>query len=294
MRILVRGYEGYPELLEQVPGAPPLLYVRGRLGAESFRVGVVGSRSCTAYGVEQAERFGYALAEHGLSLVSGGARGIDTAAHRGALRSGTDMEPTVAVLGCGLSRAYPPENARLFDEIAERGAVVSELPMLAEPLAQNFPARNRLISGMSLGVLVIEAGTKSGALITARLAAEDHGREVMVIPGRVDSPSSAGSLELLKMGGAHCVTEPGDVMHLLKRDAELLHQARDAEDVPKVAPPADPVQAEVLEAIAGGASSGEAVVELTGLDAGAVRSAITMLEISGRVAREGIALRVRV
>ncbi len=288
----------YPPLLKAIPAAPPILMVRGTLephARDTYTVSIVGSRKSTHYGIEQAGRFASSLARSGMTLVSGGARGIDTAAHRGAIDGGGR---TIAVLGCGIARSYPPENTELFDRIAEgNGAVVSELPAQTGPNAENFPARNRIISGLSLGVVVIEAGRKSGALITARHAVEDHGREVMGLPGRVDSPASDGTHDLLRQG-AHLVTDPGDVVEILETHARHLHAGAHAaiatdparpdrsEPDPKPIGDVSDTQRAILEAIEQPRTPDQ-IAEDTGLDAGTLRAELTMLEIAGRIRRAG-------
>src|SRR5690606_27078295 len=203
----------YPPLLREIPNPPLVLYMKGDLQPRDLNaVAIVGSRKCSHYGREQAERFGSLLAGAGVTVISGGARGVDSAAHRGAIRHPDGR--TIAVLGCGIDITYPPENQSLFEQIAARGAVISEYPIGTQPLAENFPRRNRIVSGMSRGVLVIEADTRSGALITARQAADDHNRPVMAIPGRVDNPLSAGPHALIR-DGATLVTSLEDILDAL-------------------------------------------------------------------------------
>lgn len=320
----------YPTLLRSIPNPPRLLFLRGQLpraqqGADPgtwHGLGIVGSRRCTAYGIEQAERFAAAIASAGITIVSGGARGIDTASHRASLRV---RGSTVAVLGCGLAHDYPPENRDLFDRIAgEGGAVVSELPLDTPPAADNFPARNRIISGMSLGVLVIEAPKRSGSLITAREASENQGREVMALPGRVDSPASAGSLELIRDGAA-LITCPADVINTLEtaarhhfagthavftgqlfKDDQQPHRASsddqqeklddhhpdqpassgaDHSELAATPPPTDDLT-RILQSCRQG-NDPDTIARDTGIAAHRVRAQLTMLELTGRVKRQG-------
>ena len=191
------GDEGYPELLAAIHSPPPILYVRGTIEPKDrVAVAIVGSRQASQYGSAMAEQISGELAERGVTIVSGMARGIDAAAHRSALRA---AGRTIAVLGCGLGVTYPPEHAELADQIAEQGALISEFPIFTPPKPGHFPQRNRIISGLARGIVVIEAGLKSGALITANYALE-QGRDVFAVPGQVTSRSSRGCHQLIKAG----------------------------------------------------------------------------------------------
>jgi DNA processing protein len=210
-RILTLSDPDYPALLREIPDPPPIMYVRGTL-PDRPGLAVVGSRGASSYGLSNARTLADGLARAGFVVVSGLARGIDTAAHEGALAAGG---PTVAVLGNGLSGIYPPENIRLADRIVDNGALVSEFPFFTAPEPRNFPMRNRIISGMTLGTLVVEAAQKSGSLITARLAAEQN-REVFAVPGSIRSFKSTGTHSLLKQG-AKLVESLDDILEELPR-----------------------------------------------------------------------------
>jgi len=210
----------YPPVLRRIYDPPPILYVKGTLCREdNLAVAIVGSRRCSLYGQEQASRLAHLLAAAGFTIVSGMARGIDTAAHTGALAG---EGRTIAVQGCGLSRVFPPENAKLFELISASGACICELPVRAEPLAEHFPPRNRIIAGLSLATIVVEAGLRSGALITAKTALESN-REVMAVPGKVDSPLSQGPHYLIKQG-AKLIESVEDVMEALGYVGEQLKE----------------------------------------------------------------------
>lgn len=197
----------YPPLLLQIPDPPPFLYVFGSLAGSVNSIAVVGSRNASNYGISNTKRLCSALATHNITIISGMARGIDTSAHIGAIEGGGK---TIAVLGSGLERIYPRENRNLFFRIADNGAVVSEFPLFTEPMAYNFPRRNRIISGMALGTVVVEAAKRSGSLITARLAAEQN-RDVFAVPGNISSNMSRGTHYLIKQG-AKLVERAEDIL----------------------------------------------------------------------------------
>lgn len=214
----------YPPRLKEIYDPPPLLFARGRVDLlRTLMLGVVGTRRPTAYGTAAASRLAKDLASAGLTIVSGMARGIDTAAHRAVLEAGRD---TVAVFGCGVDELYPTENRKLAQQIGEKGLIISEFPMGAPPYPQNFPVRNRIISGLSAGVLVVEGGEYSGSAITAKLAAEQN-REIFAVPGSIMSKMSWGPNLLIKQG-AKLVQEWNDVVVELEAEdrRRLVDQCR--------------------------------------------------------------------
>lgn len=294
--LLTLDDDDYPALLRHISDPPPLLYVRGELLREdAVALAIVGARKCTAYGREQADRLASQCAQAGLSIVSGGAYGIDAAAHHAAVRV---RGRTIVVLGSGLADAYPKQNRPLFDQIVNEGlgAVVSELPMRTPPQRENFPRRNRIVSGLALGVLVVEASSRSGALITARLAAEDHGREVMAVPGRVDSLASQGCHKIIREGWATLVTNAADVLDALGETGELLKAGvtvdRDGGEVDGAASPSlfeqnlTDSQRKIVAAL-DEALALDQLAAATGLAVHVVQADITMLQIRGVIAREG-------
>ena len=186
----------YPRSLLNIYDFPPVLYVKGTLDSNDINIAVIGSRRASTYGTFLTERLSRELAGKGITIVSGMARGIDSAAHKGALLG---RGRTIAVLGSGIDVIYPPENVDLYNNIARQGAIITEFPFESEPKGFHFPARNRIISGMSLGIVVVEASEKSGSLITARLGL-DQGKEIFAVPGSIDAPGSKGTHKLLKEG----------------------------------------------------------------------------------------------
>ncbi|MCP5003877.1 MAG: DNA-protecting protein DprA [Planctomycetes bacterium] len=229
VQIVPLSSEDYPPNLNEIYDPPLILYIKGNVKkVDSIAIAIVGSRKCSYYGQAQAERLARQLAEVGFCVVSGMARGIDTNAHIGAIKGNGR---TLAVLGCGLSNIYPRENRELMERIASQGAVISELPMSTPPNSRNFPPRNRIISGLSLGVLVIESTLMSGSLITTRWALE-QGKEVFAIPGNIDNNYSKGTNKLIKEG-AKLVEEINDIIEEFGPLSESLHISdnRKVEDI---------------------------------------------------------------
>jgi len=290
VRLIIRRTDAYPRLLHHIPDPPVLLYVKGTHEQDmALAIAVVGARQCTAYGREQADRFAAACCGVGLTVVSGGAYGIDSAAHRAAIRV---KGRTVAVLGSGLAKPYPPEHVDLFRDIVDAGgAVISEFPVNTPPLRENFSRRNRVISGMSLGTLVVEAGRRSGALITARQAAEEHGREVMAVPGRVDSRMSEGCHELLKSGCAAMVTSLEDILDALGETGQLLKAGATPDDG-KAEQPAlfDAILTDTQQRIVKALDEAKTVDQLaaaSGLAMPVLMADLTLLQVRGVVEKQG-------
>ncbi|MGE5625304.1 MAG: DNA-processing protein DprA [Bacillota bacterium] len=272
----------YPALLRQIPDPPAALFTRGNVALLSApQLAMVGSRNPSVEGRRNAEEFAAYLVKCGLVITSGMALGIDAASHRGALKGGGQ---TVAVWGTGLDKAYPPHNRELAEEIAAKGLVVSEFPPGTPPLPTHFPRRNRLISGLAVGTLVVEAASHSGSLITARLASE-QGREVFAIPGSIHNPMARGCHRLLREG-AKLVESAGDILEELAPLLGLeppVATASASTDASADTPPQDPEYSLQLNSLDFAPTSVDSLVERTGLTPEVVSSMLLMLELQGYV-----------
>lgn len=276
-RIITLLDEDYPANLKTLFASPPVLYVAGEITEEdALAVGIVGTRRATPYGRIITENLAATLAARGLTVVSGLARGVDTFAHRAAIEAGGR---TIAVLGCGIDFCYPPENRRLFEKIPEHGAVVSQFSFGTEPEKRNFPVRNRIITGLSIGLVVTEAGEKSGALITAYASLEE-GRELFALPGRADSPQSAGTNRLIQKG-AKLVTCADDVIEEFPPGVrELLEKSDTGKDEKRLL---SGEEEKLLSLLRDSEQHVDYLIEKSGFASGVVLGILLELEIKGAV-----------
>ena len=276
LQLLTWESERYPALLKSIHQPPPLLYVDGQLTPEDdWAVAVVGTRDPSPYGLRVAERFAAGLAENGVTVVSGLALGIDGAAHRASLAAGGR---SLAVLGCGLDRVYPARHRALASEIRRAGALLSDYPLGTEPAPANFPPRNRIISGLSLGTLAVEAGERSGALITIHFALE-QGRETFAVPGSIDSRKSVGTNTLLQRGEAKPVMSVADILEEL--NLSMVPQQR----VVRQVVPETPAEDALLSHISAEPVHLDELVRRSGLETSVVSSTLTIMELKGLVRR---------
>lgn len=274
----------YPANLRKIPQPPPVLYVRGQLEEQDeLAVAIVGTRQASAYGREVARELGTELGRHGITVVSGLALGVDTIAHQAALDAGGR---TIAVLGSGVDQIYPARNRKLALQIIEQGALISEYPMGTRPEASNFPPRNRIISGLSLAVIVVEAGKRSGALITASFAAEQS-RDVFAVPGSILSPGSDGCNRLIR-DGAIPVTSTSDLLERLQIADAVAHQEA------RVTVPASPAEEMILQHISAEPQHMNEIVRAAPLETSEVSSLLAMMELKGLVRQVGLLQYVRV
>lgn len=277
INVLTLVDEDYPRLLKEIDQSPPVIYVRGNLLPEDdFAVAMVGTRRMTAYGQQVARDASIYLAGNGLTVVSGLARGVDALAHQHALNAGGR---TIAVLGSGVDVIYPPEHRQLAEAIIENGALISDYPMGTKPEGINFPPRNRIISGLSLATIVVEAGERSGALITAEFAVE-QGREVFAVPGNILSPASRGTNVLIQKG-AYPLLSPQDVLDVLElSQVEAYKSAREVL-------PSDTTEAKILTVLDYEPMHVDEISLEVGLAIEKVSAALTMMELKGVVQNVG-------
>lgn len=278
VRLLCYNDTDYPERLKQTAVPPVALYIKGNLPTLKASLAMIGSRRASAYGIKVAQAFAQDLAAAGLEIISGGAKGIDTASHEGALQGGG---PTVAVLGCGIDIVYPSENQKLFARIREQGALVSEFPPGTPPLQGNFPQRNRIVSGLAQGILVVEAAQKSGAMITVGFALEE-GREVFCIPGSIFLPNSAGCHSLIK-AGARLVDRPEDILEDLLISLPVTRVGPSLFSQPDLK--LTPEGQRLLAILTGQPQSLEVLLEATGFSLATVSKELLDLQLKGVVAQ---------
>lgn len=295
VKIVTYMDEEYPDELKNIAYPPPYLYVRGRVGLlkHPLKLTMVGSRKASVYGIGVAATIAHEIAANKICVVSGGAEGIDTASLRGAMRVSDDV---IAVIGTGIDVDYPSENKKLFDEIASRGAVVSEFPPGMGPLAQNFPVRNRIMSALGDVMVIVEAAKRSGALISAKYAAE-QGKTVFAVPGNIDSPNSVGTNELLRDGASFC-TSSADILeefmesfpykyrlaqgYMDDDDDTVEEKIEENHDEPKERREIlSPAEAAVVNAIKSGKDTYEEILEFCALETNHLTSLLTIMEIKG-------------
>jgi DNA processing protein len=277
LQVLTWEDDAYPSLLREIYGPPPVLYVRGQLLPEDeWAVSIVGTRRATTYGKQVARTLSGDLVRNGATVVSGLARGIDGEAHRAALDAGGR---TIAVMACGLDRVYPPEHRNLAHEISKNGALISDYPIGTKPEARNFPPRNRIISGLSLGVVVVEAGQKSGALITVDFAV-DQGREVFAVPGNILSRSSKGCNRLIQ-NGAKMVLGVDDILEEL--NMTMIEQQTEV----RAALPADETEAQLMALVSEEPRHVDDICRQSQLPVQQVSSTLAMMELKGMVRQVG-------
>jgi DNA processing protein len=275
--VLTWNTEGYPRRLKEIDQPPPVLYIRGSLIPEDeWTVAIVGTRRVTAYGRQVADEVATTLAQNGVTIVSGMARGVDSIAHQAAIQAGGR---TIAVLGNGVDLVYPPENRNLAAQIMDHGALISDYALGTKPDGVNFPPRNRIISGLSMAVIIVEAGETSGALITATFAAE-QGRDVFAVPGNINAPQSKGANRLIR-DGAQPLLSPQDVLEALNLTMVTEHRAV------RVALPSDPVEAHLFKILSQEPKHVDEIRTQANMPIETVSATLAMMELKGMVRQVG-------